>query len=78
VALYGLDLAGGGLAALSRLPHVGGVAGRADHERAARTGAEVPAAHDAREEVGLRHGIQSLYALDHLRRQRRADELGST
>src|SRR5690606_32312802 len=37
IAVYGLDLAGGGLAALAELPHVGGIAGRADHERAART-----------------------------------------
>ncbi|MFD6153991.1 type VII secretion protein EccCa [Streptomyces sp. NPDC060243] len=78
VALYGLDLAGGGLAALSRLPHVGGVAGRADHERAARTVAEVRAALAAREEVFRRHGIDSLDELRHLRAQGRADELGST
>ncbi|MFE0377882.1 type VII secretion protein EccCa, partial [Streptomyces inhibens] len=41
VGIYGLDLVGGGLAALSGLPHVGGIAGRADRERAARTVEEV-------------------------------------
>ncbi len=41
VGVYGLDLVGGGLPALSGLPHVGGVAGRADRERAARTVDEV-------------------------------------
>ncbi|WP_037652944.1 FtsK/SpoIIIE domain-containing protein, partial [Streptomyces exfoliatus] len=37
VGVYGLDLVGGGLQALGGLPHVGGIAGRADRERAART-----------------------------------------
>jgi S-DNA-T family DNA segregation ATPase FtsK/SpoIIIE len=67
VAMYGLDLAGGGLAALAGLPHVGGVAGRADHERAARTIAEVRAMLTDREELFRRHGIDSVEQLRALR-----------
>ncbi len=37
VAVYGLDLAGGGLAALREFPHVGGVAARTDTDRLRRT-----------------------------------------
>ena len=41
VAVYALDLAGGGLHVLAELPHVGGVAGRVDRERVRRTVEEV-------------------------------------
>ncbi|MGY1580039.1 type VII secretion protein EccCa [Streptomyces sp. MN13] len=68
VAVYGLDLAGGGLAALAGLPHVGGIAGRADRERAARTVAEVRAMLTEREELFRRHGIDSVEQLRALRR----------
>ncbi|MFE9573989.1 type VII secretion protein EccCa [Streptomyces sp. NPDC006692] len=78
VALYGLDLVGGGLAALAGLPHVGGIAGRADHERAARTVAEVRAMLAAREELFREHGIDSVDELRSLRAQGRLPELGST
>ncbi|WP_328309637.1 type VII secretion protein EccCa [Streptomyces sp. NBC_00442] len=78
VAVYGLDLVGGGLAALAGLPHVGGIAGRADHERAARTVAEVRAMLAAREELFREHGIDSVDELRALRAQGRLPELGST
>ncbi|MFC5722003.1 type VII secretion protein EccCa [Streptomyces gamaensis] len=78
VAVYGLDLAGGGLAALSGLPHVGGIASRADRERAARTVAEVRAMLTAREELFREHGIDSLDQLRRLRERGRLPELGAT
>ncbi len=78
VAVYGLDLVGGGLSALAGLPHVGGIAGRADHERAARTVAEVRAQLTAREELFREYGIDSVGQLRRLRAQGKLTELGST
>ncbi|QEU95893.1 type VII secretion protein EccCa [Streptomyces kanamyceticus] len=78
VAVYGLDLVGGGLSALSGLPHVGGIAGRADHERAARTVAEVRTQLALREELFRAHGIDSVDQLRHLRARGELSELGST
>src|SRR5690606_35158971 len=51
VAVYGLDLVGGGLQALTELPHVGGVAGRLDRERVRRTAEEVCGMLEHRAEV---------------------------
>ncbi|WP_328446988.1 type VII secretion protein EccCa [Streptomyces sp. NBC_00386] len=78
VAVYGLDLVGGGLSALAGLPQVGGIAGRADHERAARTVAEVRAMLAEREELFRAYGIDSVDHLRHLRAQGRLPQLGST
>ncbi|MFD9863351.1 type VII secretion protein EccCa [Streptomyces alboflavus] len=78
VAVYGLDLVGGGLSALAGLPHVGGVASRADHERLARTVAEVSAQLALREELFREHGIDSLDQLRQLRAEGGLPELGST
>ena len=78
VAVYGLDLVGGGLSALSDLPHVGGIAGRADHERVARTVAEVRTMLAEREAVFREHGIDSVDQLRTLRAQGRLPQLGST
>ncbi|AYV29104.1 ESX-1 secretion system protein EccCb1 [Streptomyces sp. ADI95-16] len=78
VAIYGLDLAGGGLAALAGLPHVGGIAGRADRERAARTVAEVRGMLDARERLFREYGIDSVEQLRRLRAEGRPAELAST
>ncbi|MFD5199299.1 type VII secretion protein EccCa [Streptomyces sp. NPDC058375] len=64
IGVYGLDLVGGGLQALSGLPHVGGIAGRADRERAARTVEEVRTMLALREDLFREHGIDSV---DHLR-----------
>ncbi|GHI58064.1 type VII secretion protein EccCa [Streptomyces rubradiris] len=78
VAVYGLDLAGGGLSALARLPHVGGIATRADHERAARTVAEVRAMLAEREEIFRERGIDSVDQLRALRGRGELPGLGST
>ncbi|MFC8939515.1 type VII secretion protein EccCa [Streptomyces griseoincarnatus] len=78
VAVYGLDLVGGGLSALAALPHVGGIAGRADRERAARTVAEVRAMLAEREELFRAHGIDSVDQLRRLRAEGRLPQLGST
>ncbi|MFF9058389.1 type VII secretion protein EccCa [Streptomyces sp. NPDC014882] len=78
VAVYGLDLVGGGLSATAALPHVGGVAGRADRERAARTVAEVRAMLAERETVFREHGIDSVDQLRRLRAQGGLPQLGST
>lgn len=77
VGVYGLDLVGGGLAALAGLPHVGGVAGRADRERAARTVEEVRNMLAAREELFRRHGIDSVEQLRTLHAAGRLPQLAS-
>ncbi len=51
VAVYGLDLVGGGLQVLDALPNVGGVAGRTDRERVRRTVEEVHGMLEHRQEV---------------------------
>ncbi|MEG8275433.1 type VII secretion protein EccCa [Streptomyces sp. AHA2] len=78
VGVYGLDLVGGGLQALSGLPHVGGIAGRADRERAARTIDSVRAMLDQREELFRIHNIDSLEQLRALRAAGRLPDLAST
>ncbi|MFF7702869.1 type VII secretion protein EccCa [Streptomyces lydicus] len=77
VGIYGLDLVGGGLAALSGLPHVGGIASRADRERAARTVDEVRNMLAAREDLFREHGIDSLSQLRDLHAAGRLPELAS-
>ncbi|HEY0691154.1 MAG TPA: type VII secretion protein EccCa [Kribbella sp.] len=69
VAIYGLDLAGGGLQALEKLPHVGGIALRTDRERIRRTVEEIRTMLDHRERVFRNHGIDTMEAL----RQEHAD-----
>jgi DNA segregation ATPase FtsK/SpoIIIE, S-DNA-T family len=68
VQLYCLDFGGGTLATLAGLPHVGGVAGRADTERVSRTVAEVQAVLAARERTFAAHGIENMAAYRELRR----------
>jgi DNA segregation ATPase FtsK/SpoIIIE, S-DNA-T family len=63
VAIYGVDLVGGGLLALSGFPHVGGVAGRADRERVRRTFEEVAGMLSHREQVFRERGIDSVESL---------------
>ncbi|MFC3996255.1 type VII secretion protein EccCa [Nocardiopsis sediminis] len=63
VAVYALDLVGGGLQALSDLPHVGGVAGRTDAERVRRTVEEVRDMLDHRQQVFRDRGIDSVQQL---------------
>ncbi|MEU9122801.1 type VII secretion protein EccCa [Streptomyces sp. NPDC048506] len=77
VGIYGLDLVGGGLAALSGLPHVGGIASRADRERAARTVDEVRSMLAAREDLFREHGIDSISQLRDLHVAGRLPQLAS-
>ena len=60
VQFYGLDFGGGGLSAISGLPHAGGVASRLDPERVRRTVAEVAGALARREEYFRVNGIDSI------------------
>ncbi|MBV9026660.1 MAG: type VII secretion protein EccCa, partial [Streptomycetaceae bacterium] len=78
VGIYGVDLVGGGLAALSGLPHVGGITSRTDRERVRRTVQEVRGMLAAREEVFRAHGIDSVDQLRAARAAGRLPELGST
>ncbi|WP_149181780.1 type VII secretion protein EccCa [Streptomyces sp. TRM49041] len=77
VGVYAVDLVGGGLQALSGLPHVGGVATRADRERAARTVEEVRTMLALREELFRIHGIDSVEQLRTLHAAGRLPELAS-
>jgi S-DNA-T family DNA segregation ATPase FtsK/SpoIIIE len=63
VAVYGVDLVGGGLLAVTGFPHVGGVAGRADRERVRRTFEEVAGMLAHREQVFRERGIDSVESL---------------
>jgi S-DNA-T family DNA segregation ATPase FtsK/SpoIIIE len=63
VAIYALDLAGGGMQALSGLPHVGGVALRTDRERIRRTVEEIRGMIDERERVFRNHAIDTMEGL---------------
>jgi S-DNA-T family DNA segregation ATPase FtsK/SpoIIIE len=60
VTMYAVDLVGGGLPAMAELPHVGGVAGRADSERVRRTVEEVRAMVAHRERVFRDRQIDSV------------------
>lgn len=77
IGVYGLDLVGGGLQALSGLPHVGGIAGRADRERAARTVEEVRTMLALREDLFREHNIDSVEQLRTLHTGGRLPELAS-
>ncbi|MFE9723660.1 type VII secretion protein EccCa [Streptomyces sp. NPDC005794] len=77
VGVYGLDLVGGGLQALSGLPHVGGVAGRADRERAGRTVEEVRSMLATREDLFRERGIDSVEQLRTLHAAGRLPQLAS-
>ncbi len=66
---YCLDFGGGTLASLSRLPHVGGVAGRMDADAIRRTVAEVSSLLRAREQRFRDLSIESMRDL----RQRKAE-----
>ncbi|WP_018801745.1 type VII secretion protein EccC [Salinispora arenicola] len=68
VQVYCLDFGGGGLSALRDLPHVGGVAGRADPTAVRRTVGEVVTLLSDRERRFAESGVESMAAW----RQRRA------
>ncbi|MDI3407644.1 type VII secretion protein EccCa [Streptomyces cavernicola] len=75
VQLYGLDFGGGGMASISGLPHVGGVASRLDPERVRRTVAEVHGVLTRREEYFRSAGIDSIATY---RRMRSRGEISMT
>jgi S-DNA-T family DNA segregation ATPase FtsK/SpoIIIE len=77
VAVYAVDLTGGGLQALSGLPHVGGACGRVDRERVRRTVEEVHAMLDQREEIFRTHRIDGVEQLRALHAAGRVPELFS-
>jgi DNA segregation ATPase FtsK/SpoIIIE, S-DNA-T family len=78
VALYGIDLLGGGLGAVAELPHVGGVAGRGDRERLRRITETVRSMLDDRERVFREHHIDSLEAMRSARAAGGVRELAAT
>nr|WP_037959053.1 FtsK/SpoIIIE domain-containing protein [Streptomyces violens] len=63
VHLYGIDAAGGALAALSELPHCGAVVPRADLERLGRLLTRLTAEMGARQELLTSHGAANLTEL---------------
>ncbi|GAA1982832.1 type VII secretion protein EccC [Nocardiopsis rhodophaea] len=75
IALYALDLVGGGLQALSGLPNVGGVAGRTDAERVRRTVEEIHGMLERREEVFRERGIDSIEQLRRMHARGEVPEL---
>ncbi|HWU10397.1 MAG TPA: type VII secretion protein EccCb, partial [Streptomyces sp.] len=77
VGVYGLDLAGDGLQVLSGLPHVGGVAGHADRERAARTVEMVRGMLESREDLFREHAVESVGHLRALHRTGGLPQLAS-
>ncbi|WP_028709280.1 type VII secretion protein EccC [Propionicicella superfundia] len=72
IALYGMDLAGGGLRRLEPFPHVGGVAARSDPARVRRLVEELTAMVATRERVIKDAGIDSM---THLRARHANGEL---
>lgn len=75
VAVYALDLVGGGLQALADLPHVGGVAVRTDAERIRRTVEEVRDMLEKRQEVFRERGIDSVQQLRRMHARGEVPEL---
>ncbi|SEF43945.1 DNA segregation ATPase FtsK/SpoIIIE, S-DNA-T family [Thermomonospora echinospora] len=75
VAVYGLDLVGGGLQALAELPNVGGIAARTDRERVRRTVEEVHGMLEHRQEVFRRHGLDGVQRLRQLHAAGQVPEL---
>ncbi|MFJ3189970.1 type VII secretion protein EccCa [Streptomyces halstedii] len=67
VQFYGLDFGGGGMASVSGLPHVGGIASRLDPERVRRTVSEVYGILARREEYFRSAGIDSIATFRRMR-----------
>lgn len=63
VAIYGMDLVGGGLRRLEGFPHVGGIATRSDRDRVRRLLEELTLMIDHREQVMKDTGVDSLAEL---------------
>ena len=77
VAVYGLDLTGGGLARLEHFPHVGGVASRTDQDKVVRLLEELGAMLHAREAVVRSSSVESMTHLRSLHRAGKLPELAA-
>ncbi|MFF9685792.1 type VII secretion protein EccCa [Streptomyces sp. NPDC014623] len=77
IGVYGLDLIGDELQVLSGLPHVGGIADRAEPERAVRTVEMVRSMLEAREDLFREHAVESVEHLRTLHRTGRLPQLTS-
>ncbi|MBO9556324.1 type VII secretion protein EccCa [Cellulomonas sp.] len=77
VAVYGMDLTGGGLARIEGLPHVGGVATRSHRERLVRLVEELTGMLAAREHAFRTHGIDSVAQLRARHAEGRVPELAA-
>ena len=77
VAVYGMDLSGGGLARIEGFPHVGGVATRASRDRLRRLLEELHGMLAHRERVFATHGIDSLAMLRERHREGLVPELAA-
>lgn len=75
IAIYGMDLTGGGLQRLEEFPHVGGVAARGNRDRLRRLLEEIAVMLVQREAVFKDRGIDSLAQLRTLHGQGRVPEL---
>jgi S-DNA-T family DNA segregation ATPase FtsK/SpoIIIE len=75
VAIYGMDLAGGGLARIDGFPHVGGVASRADTGRLTRLVEELTGMLTTRERLFTTHSIETTSHLRTLHAEGRIPEL---
>lgn len=75
VAVYGMDLTGGGLARIEGFPHVGGVATRAHRERLVRLLEELTGMLRQRETVFRERGIDSIAQLRAWHAEGRVPEL---
>lgn len=71
---YCLDFGGGGLSAMSGLPHMGGVASRRDVDKVRRTIAEMHGLMQAREALFGTHGVEGIAAYRRAKRQGRFTE----
>jgi S-DNA-T family DNA segregation ATPase FtsK/SpoIIIE len=74
VGIYGIDLLGGGLRALDKLPHVGGTASRDDRERIRRAIDEMSGMLAEREQLFARHQLDNA---EELRAERANGRLSS-
>lgn len=75
VAIYGMDLTGGGLRRLEEFPHVGGIATRGDRDRLTRLIEELQAMLAHRERVFREHAVDSIAELRAMHRAGRMPEL---
>ncbi|MGW4482242.1 type VII secretion protein EccCa [Amycolatopsis sp. NPDC004368] len=74
VQFYALDFGGGGIMAISGLPHVGSVATRLERDRVVRTIEEISQVMEFRESVFSSRGVESMEVYRQLRRRGQIDD----